>query len=137
MKQSFFEIIRTLFDNIALSITQCHAEITMDIPRDQLLTVMLQCRDNSAIQLNQLIDLCAVDYLTYGLADWDTQTVSETGFCRGVAPLAFQQTTQQSMRFAVIYHLLSTMHNERLRIRVYLSESDLIINSVHSIWKVA
>ena len=40
-------------------------------------------------------------------------------------------------RFAVVYHLLSTSKNHRLRLKVFLDESHLIIPSVHEIWKGA
>ena len=41
------------------------------------------------------------------------------------------------MRLAVVYHLLSTQHNHRIRVKVPLHENDLIIPSVHDIWKAA
>src|SRR5690606_5941439 len=35
------------------------------------------------------------------------------------------------------YHLLSTTHNHRLRVKVFLEENRLIIPSVHDLWKAA
>ena len=32
----------------------------------------------------QAVDLCGVDYLSYGQAEWDTTDVSSQGFSRGV-----------------------------------------------------
>jgi NADH-quinone oxidoreductase subunit C len=40
-------------------------------------------------------------------------------------------------RFAVVYHLLSTSRNQRLRLRVFIEESSPIVDSVIDIWKSA
>lgn len=128
---SFVEVIHRAFD-----------EITVETNRTQLKPFMLYLRDDKALQLNQLIDLCAVDYLNYGIYDWETQSATDRGFSRAVerkesiAPESFQ-TLRHKPRFAVVYHLLSTQHNHRLRVRVFLEENDLIIPSVDDIWKSA
>jgi NADH-quinone oxidoreductase subunit C len=40
-------------------------------------------------------------------------------------------------RFAAIYHLLSLVHNHRLRLRVYAEDQDVQIPSVISVWPAA
>ena len=40
-------------------------------------------------------------------------------------------------RFAVVYHLLSLTNNQRLRIKIKLNETDLVIDSVNDIWPAA
>ena len=40
-------------------------------------------------------------------------------------------------RFAVVYHLLSTPKNHRLRLTVFVDEACLIVPSVHALWKCA
>ena len=44
---------------------------------------------------------------------------------------------EEEPRFAVNYHLFSTVHFQRLRLKVLVSEDDPKIESVTSIWKTA
>ena len=44
---------------------------------------------------------------------------------------------EEDPRFEVNYHLFSTSHFQRLRLKVLVSEDDPKINSVTSIWKTA
>lgn len=41
-------------------------------------------RDTEGLQFEMLMDLCGVDYLSYGRAEWDTASATSTGFSRGV-----------------------------------------------------
>lgn len=43
----------------------------------------------------------------------------------------------QEPRFEVVYNLLSTVHNHRLRLRVKVPESDLSLPTVTSVWRGA
>ena len=38
----------------------------------------------TSLQIDQLIDVCGVDYLTYGEVEWKTESATESGFSRGV-----------------------------------------------------
>jgi branched-chain amino acid transport system ATP-binding protein len=41
-------------------------------------------RDEAAFRFEQLIDVCGVDYLAYGEAEWATDETTTTGFSRAV-----------------------------------------------------
>ena len=41
-------------------------------------------RDSEGLQFEMLMDVCGVDYLSYGRAEWDTASATATGFSRGV-----------------------------------------------------
>lgn len=93
-------------------------------------------------QFEELIDLCGVDYLAYGSAEWETVQASGSGFSRGVrrnsdGTEGTATPDHRKNRFAVAYHLLSVTLNQRLRVKAYLSEDQLIIDSVVSIWSSA
>ena len=124
-------------------VTHSFDEITVECQREQCRGLLLQLRDDALCAFDQLIDLCVVDYLLYGVYDWETEAATENGFSRGVerqAENAYGEMTTKSderFRFAVVYHLLSTQHNHRLRVKVFLAENDVIIPSVHDIWKAA
>ncbi len=76
--------------------------------------VMQTLRDNAALGFDQLIDLCGVDYSTYGEGAWDGQ------------------------RFAAVAHLLSVKHNWRVRVRVFAEDDDLpVIATVTPLWRAS
>jgi NADH-quinone oxidoreductase subunit C len=80
--------------------------------------------------------VCAVDYLQYGESDWQTDSATLQGFSRAVS-LNRPVPLQNNSRFAVVYHVLSTVKNHRLRIKVWVDDERLIVPSVHTIWKSA
>ena len=137
--QKFHSKTPELFTGVTHSLD----EITVECQRAQCRGLLLQLRDGASFAFDQLIDLCVVDYLLYGVYDWETEAATESGFSRGVerqAENAYGEKTTKSderLRFAVVYHLLSTQHNHRLRVKVFIGEDDLIIPSVHDIWKAA
>jgi NADH-quinone oxidoreductase subunit C len=44
---------------------------------------------------------------------------------------------EEDPRFEVNYHLFSTKHHNRLRLKVLVSEEDAVVKSVTSVWKTA
>ncbi len=119
------------------SITRANDEITIECEPTHIKDVLYQLHTHKTFAFDQLIDLCAVDYLHYGVYDWETESASETGFSRGVETQEANAYTLTTPRFAVVYHLLSTKKNHRLRVRVYIDEAHLMVPSVHDIWKGA
>lgn len=113
-------------------------ELTIEITPQHLLDICLALRDEPAFQFSQLMDVCGVDYLHYGLTAWETESTTETGFERGVTALTpVDADAVKPYRFATVYHLLSLTHNQRLRIRVILDAVKPTVPSVVSIWPSA
>jgi NADH-quinone oxidoreductase subunit C len=87
------------------------------------------------------MDVCGVDYLTYGMDEWIKEDATESGFSRGVireAVLLDEADTFDPRRFAVVYHLLSIRHNARLRLRVYTGdENPPKVDSLVGVWNSA
>ncbi|PKO68120.1 MAG: NADH-quinone oxidoreductase subunit C [Betaproteobacteria bacterium HGW-Betaproteobacteria-16] len=89
-------------------------ELTLTVDAADYLSVMQQLRDAPEFRFEQLIDLCGMDYSTYGDGRWE------------------------GPRFAAVVHLLSITHNHRVRVRVFCSEDDFpVLSSVTSIWAAA
>ena len=90
-----------------------------------------------------LMDLCGVDYLSYGQDEWDTSSATSTGFSRGVSggqlgEGAVEASYQPVRRFAVVYHFLSITHNHRLRLKVFCEDDQRpMLDSVIDIWASA
>jgi NADH-quinone oxidoreductase subunit C len=117
--------------------TLVNDEITIECEVKNLRTALYQLRDHEAFAFDQLIDLCGVDYLQYGEYDWETEAASDRGYSRGVEKQEPRAYSWTKPRFAVVYHLLSTKKNHRLRVKVFVEEANLVVPSVHDIWKVA
>jgi NADH-quinone oxidoreductase subunit C len=86
-------------------------EITIDVDASDYLDVMTTLRDEPELRFEELMDLCGVDYSTYGNGNWSGK------------------------RFAAVSHLISITHNWRLRVRCFAPENDFpSVPSVVSIW---
>lgn len=119
-------------------ITSALGEVTLVLPREHLLSIATELRDDEAFLFEELIDACGVDYAGYGESEWMTQEASASGFSRGVDRHAIDVSTRgDNDRFAVVYHLLSVAHNQRLRLRVFVDATQPIIDSVVGIWRGA
>jgi NADH-quinone oxidoreductase subunit C len=113
-------------------------ELTLEIAPKDLRYVCQVLRDTPELDFSMLMDLCAVDYSTYGTSQWDTLSTTRTGFSRGVRVHPKQVLPPaEKPRFAVVYHLLSMTHNHRLRLKAYLDDNNLLIDSVMDIWNSA
>jgi len=126
-----------------LKISTARTETTAELAAADLLAVATALRDEPDFRFSELIDLCGIDYLGYGQAEWDTSDVSWTGFSRGVEGEAVgrfrwedrPRDVAQPNRFAAVIHLLSIEHNQRLRLRVFCADDALpVVPSVTSVW---
>ena len=89
-------------------------EVTVQVGAGQYLEAMRLLRDHPDCRFEQLIDLCGVDYSDFGNGVWE------------------------GPRYAVVVHLLSLAHNQRLRVRVYCSDDALpVVASMVDVWPAA
>jgi NADH-quinone oxidoreductase subunit C len=101
-----------LADKLA-GISQRLGEITIEIRPEHWLEAALALRDHADLRFEQLIDLCGVDYSTYGDGRW------------------------QGLRFCVVTHLLSVSNNCRVRVKVFAGDDDFpAVDSVVDVWPV-
>ena len=116
-------------------LSQSFDEVTLELPASSLPAVCRQLRDEPALSFELCLDIAGVDYLHYGVDEWSTVKATSRGFSR--AKLASQQPILETERFAVVYHLLSLRHNQRLRLRTYAEGEPPIVPSVTDIWSSA
>lgn len=116
-------------------------ELTYEVGKDDLVDVATRLRDDPEFRVEQLIDVCGVDYLAYGQVEWKTDSATGSGFSRGVErqPVILDESdTFDPRRFAVVYHLMSVSNNARLRLRVFTGESNPpIVPSLVPVWNSA
>jgi len=108
------------------------AEMTLIVPRGQLIPIMKLLREKRALAFEQCIDVCGVDYAAYGDSEWVTSNAANSGFGRGAS--REQPELDPHDRFAVVYHLLSVSNNVRLRVKTFLDADRPIVDSVVGIW---
>lgn len=130
--------IKEQFSEWIVNTTLALDELTVEVKPAHLLQLCLALRDQPHFDFKLLVDVCGVDYLHYGLDDWETQSATETGFSRGATSRWLRENPSKSNRFAVVYHLLSLSLNHRVRLRVSLAdEAELMVDSVMDVWPAA
>jgi NADH-quinone oxidoreductase subunit C len=131
--------LETVFEAGTLeTIDIAHDEITITVLPHDLLSVCEKLKQHPALRFEQLLDVCAVDYLHYGRDEWTTEQATGSGFERAARRLDNRPSAfWNGPRFAVVYHLLSVSLNHRLRLKVFLPEEQPIIDSVVTIWSSA
>lgn len=117
-------------------VVKAYGELTLVIPAEIFIEVAIALRDEEDFSFEELIDVCGVDYSTYGQTEWQTTGAANTGFGRGVERDSQEQGSTEH-RFAAVYHLLSVKHNLRLRLRVFVNTEHPIVASVVEVWKAA
>ena len=135
--QRLIENLNTRFGSKLQSCVLALDEVTIEIDKKDLLDVCKTLRDDRELCFEQIIDLCGVDYLAYGETEWDTEAATEEGFSRGRVHEKSKRHVWKKPRFGVVYHLISYANNQRLRLRTFVEENDLILDSVVDIWNCA
>ena len=120
---------------IEVSMNQSNLEIKVN--HEQLIMVATTLKSSLSFEL--LMDVIAVDYLTYGDVDWKTNNATSTGYSRAVKPTIIPEINETFKdRFAVFYQLLSISNNQRLTLKVFTSESNPpSVPSLVNIWSSA
>ena len=120
-----------------LRVSSLADELCFEVEPEHLLSVCRTLRDAAELRFEMLMDVCGVDYLEYGLDEWQTASATRSGFSRGVER-GRPRAPHDGARFAVAYQLLSITHNVRLRLRARCVDAeDPIIDSVVDIWPAA
>ncbi len=142
MKQSVLNLQNKIAETLGSDVLTseiCFDELTIELSSSAALSAFQILKDTLGFE--QLIDLCGVDYLDYGLANWETMTAVNTGFSRGVFDFEQDESNdalEMDRRFAVVYHLLSVQNNLRVRVKVYPESTTMpVVDSVIDVWNCA
>ena len=110
--ETLIQNLQKRFGDKLKSLKLALGEVTIEVDAADYLGVMTTLRDEADLCFEEIIDLCGVDYSTYGDGGW------------------------QGRRFAVVSHLLSISNNWRLRVRVFAESDDYpSVDSVTGVWK--
>ena len=105
-------------------------EVTAEVSPRDLTAVATALRDETGFRFTIVIDVCGIDYLSYGQTEWDTDTAHGESFSRGVEGQGAGRFTwaerprqvEQPRRYAAIIHLLSIELNQRIRLRAFCED---------------
>jgi len=110
--ETLSQTLQKHFGDKLTSLKLALGEVTVEVAATDYLAVMTTLRDEPDLGFEEMIDLCGVDYSTYGDGTW-------TG-----------------RRFAAVSHLLSIANNWRLRVRVFAEDDEFpVVDSVTGVWK--
>ena len=102
-----------LGDKVA-SKTAALGQLTVVVDAADYLASARILRDSPELRFEQLVDLCGIDYSTYGDGRWEGR------------------------RFAAVSHLLSVTHNWRVRLRTFAPADDFpVVDSLVNVWPSA
>lgn len=109
------ERLRSALDSVLgqriVTSTEALGELTIVVRADAFLDAARLLRDDASLRFDTMIDLCGVDYSTYGEGAWE------------------------GARFAVVLHLLSVEHDWRLRLRTFAADDGFpVVSSVTEVW---
>ena len=97
------------------TLTTALGEVTLVVSAANYRGVAKTLRDHPDLRFDQLIDLCGVDYSTYG----------DTGAAE----------TSKALRYAAVSHLLSVEKNWRLRLRVFAPDNEYpMVDTLTDVW---
>lgn len=112
--QEVLERVRQALGEKLISIDVSRGEVTAVVAAADYQTSMMTLRDDANCRFEQLLDLCGVDYSSYGDGAWE------------------------GARFAVVSHLLSVSLNQRVRVRVFCPDDAFpVVASISDVWSGA
>ena len=136
-RQSDTKALEDVLQKYKIEVSMNQSNVEIKINPEQLIEVATALKSNLSFEL--LMDVIAVDYLTYGDVDWKTNNATSTGYSRAVKPTIIPEIDETFKgRFAVFYQLLSVSNNQRLTLKVFTSESNPpSVPSLVNIWSSA
>ena len=80
----FAQLLEGKLGQKIVTLIEARGETTIEVLPENWLAVAKELRDDPALRFEQAVDVCGVDYLSFGEVEWDTTDVSAEGFSRGV-----------------------------------------------------
>ena len=112
--EALVEQLKAVVGERAQDIVVALGEVTLRVRASDYPEVARALRDDPRLAFAELIDLCGVDYASYG------------------------EGSYEGPRYAAVLHLLSIAHNWRLRVRVFCPDDDFpLVASVVDVWNCA
>ena len=113
--QRLHDALQSTLSGRIVTLTEALGELTLEVKSEDYRAVAETLRDFESLRFEQMLDLCGMDYSTYG-----ERPAGEE---------------KQASRYAAVVHLLSLTHNWRLRLRTFCTDRDFpMIESLIDVW---
>ncbi len=134
---SLIESVKSQFPDAVRGSHIYRGDATLVLRPESLVEVARFLKEDPALQMNFLVDVTAVDYLTFGKRPTPAFFASS-----GVAVEPSSQIPDEDpwpgppagSRFALVYHFYSMAHKHRLRVVVPVEETDAVVDSLTTLW---
>jgi NADH-quinone oxidoreductase subunit C len=108
-------ILARLQERLGSGLIETHdfrGDHTAVVAREVILDALGFCRDDAELAFDLLVDITAVDYVRF-------------------------PGREDGPRFEVVYHLYSTTHNHRVRLKARVEEDDARVATACGLWPIA
>jgi NADH-quinone oxidoreductase subunit C len=110
--QRLHDALRAAFGERIASLDEGRGELSLEVKPTDYLATAFALRDRPELRFEQLMDLCGLDYSTYG-----------------------DRPREGGRRYAAVAHLLSHANNWRLRLRCFCADDDFpVLASLNEVW---
>lgn len=132
--------VKAQFPQWVIGTHRYRGQETVLLKREGLREAARFLRDDPAMRFDILMDLSCVDYLTFG------RSLASAPTLRTPSPLPYYMAPKPSderwergaandtFRFDVVYHLYSSVHHHRLRLKVPVAAADPVVDSLTDLW---
>jgi len=110
--QAILARVRERAGNGVLETHDFRGDHTAVVTRESILDLLTFCRNDAELEFDLLVDITAVDNLRF-------------------------PGREDGPRFEVVYHLYSTAHNHRVRLKVRVEEDDAHVPTASPLWPIA
>jgi NADH-quinone oxidoreductase subunit C len=137
------ELTQALESRVPQAVRATHAyrgDATVVVNREHLIDLARMLKEDSAFQMNFLIDITAVDFSSFGSKPLPGLFVSSGVSVRPSLQIPDQERwpgPAGAERFAVVYHLFSLRFKHRLRLAVPVEEREAEVDSLIPLWAAA
>ena len=133
------ELINEKLSEFSLLLLSLNHAPLYQIDQSDLVKICRILKTDQELDYSILIDICAVDYLTYGQADWTTNDATKTGYSRAVEQKIIADVDEEFPdRFSIFYQLLSISKNTRLTLKTFTTKANPpSVPSIYKVWNSA
>ena len=136
------EALAARFPDAVLAAHAYRGDATVTIRPEKLLEAARFLKEDPACRMNFLMDLTAVDYLTFGKQPQAQGAFVSSGI-RVQQPMNVPDAApwpgpaRPEARFEVVYHFFSLSTQQRIRLKVPVEEASPAVDSLTSLWATA
>ncbi len=129
------EKVQDLLGNDILDIVEYRGDLTIEVPKSKNVKILKALKEAEGLQFDFLVDIVGVD----------NSALYEKKKAKKKKPKGDEEAEEKEPveegppppRFEVIYLLLALSTNERLRVKIRVSEDDLEVDSITGLWRGA